>query len=165
MKKIFFDAVGWKSYCNTKKMLYCGAGRAGAGRWACWRWARRQGVRGVPAGRAWARGRGRRWALGRAGDRGAQVLGRAGRAWQAQALAGARTRADAQAGVARAAGGRWVGAWGARSRARRQARALRERAGQGWLGAGRAAWARGLALGCALGALGLFFARFDSVFS
>ena len=28
----FFDAVGWKSYCNTKKMLYCGAGRAGAGR-------------------------------------------------------------------------------------------------------------------------------------
>ena len=27
------------------------------------------------------------------------------------------------------------------------------------------AWARGLALGCALGALGLFLAWFDSVFS
>ena len=31
------------------------------------------------------------------------------------------------------------------------------------LGAGRAAWACGLALGCALGALGLFSIRFDSV--
>ena len=87
-KKIFimnnekknFDAVGWKSYCNTKKnMLYCGAGRAGAG-CAAGRWVRgralgaRQGA-GRAAGR-WARGRqalgtrqvgakraaGRRWA-------------------------------------------------------------------------------------------------------
>ena len=32
------------------------------------------------------------------------------------------------------------------------------------LGPGRAAWVRGLAKGCALGALGLFLARFDSVF-
>ena len=32
------------------------------------------------------------------------------------------------------------------------------------LGARRAAWARGLALGFALGALDLFLARFDSVF-
>ena len=91
-----------------------------------------------------------------AGGRGAQALGRAERAWQAcgrwqarghgrtrrRALAGARTRADAQAGAS--------------GTARRQARARAERAGQGWLGAGRAAWARGLALGCALGALGLF---------
>ena len=30
--------------------------------------------------------------------------------------------------------------------------------------AGRAAWASGLAVGCALGALGLFLIRFDSVF-
>ena len=61
----------------------------------------------------------------------------------------------------RCASGRAAGARGAR-----QARgALAERAGQGWLGAGRAAWARGLGLGCALGALDLFLARFDSVFS
>ena len=60
-EKNFFDAVGWKSYCNTKKkMLYCGAGRAGAG-CAAKRWARgralgaRQGA-GRAAGR-WARGR------------------------------------------------------------------------------------------------------------
>ena len=103
-----------------------------------------------PAGRrAWARGRGRRWELGRAGA-GAR-------------LAGARTRADAQAGVARATGGpsfvgrvRQGAAAGAGSRVAR---------GAGLAGPGRAAWARGLALGCALGALGLFLARFDSVFS
>ena len=72
------------------------------------------------------------------------------RAASARALAGARTLADAQAGVAHAAGGIWVGARGERGSAR--------------VGlAGR--WARGLALGCALGALGLFLARFDSVFS
>ena len=58
----------------------------------------------------------------------------------ARALAGARTLADAQAGVALAAGGRWVGARGARGRARRQARAPAECAGQGWLGAGLAGW-------------------------
>ena len=54
-------------------------------------------------------------------------------------MAGARTPADAQAGVARAADGRWVGARGARGRARRQTRA---RVGQSWLGArpGRAGW-------------------------
>ena len=57
----------------------------------------------------------------------------AGGLWGARgALAGAWTRADAQAGVARAAGGRWVGA---RGRARGQARAPAERAGQGCLGA------------------------------
>ena len=56
-----------------------------------------------------------------------------GRAWQ---------------GVAAGAGARGAGLAG------RQARGL---------GAGRAAWARGLALCCALGALGLFSIRFDSV--
>ena len=39
-----------------------------------------------------------------------------------------------------------------------------EHAGQGWLGGLGAAWARELAKGCALVALGLFSARFDSVF-
>ena len=71
-KKINFDAVGWKSYCNTKKnMLYCGVGRAGAGRWACWRWARgrqalgaRQAGAGRSAGRRWAGGARAAWAPG-----------------------------------------------------------------------------------------------------
>ena len=65
--------------------------------------------------------------------------------------------------------GQAAGARGARGR---QARARAERAGQagagarGACGAGLAGrWARGLALGCELGALGLFLARFDSVFS
>ena len=30
-KKKKFGAVGWRSYCNTKKMMYCGAGQAGRG--------------------------------------------------------------------------------------------------------------------------------------
>ena len=65
---------------------------------------------------------------------------------------GARARAQVgagtQAGRARGARGRvgargahgWVGARGAHGRARWQVRARAERAGQGWLGAGRAAW-------------------------
>ena len=142
-----------------------GAGRRASGRWAQagagalgWACAERAG------GRAWARGRGRRWALGRAGGRGAQAAG-ARRRWGAgrRADTGARGRragAGRRADTGGRAGGR--GARGARGRARRQARA---RAGQAWLGVGRAAWARGLALGCALGALGLFLARFDSAFS
>ena len=82
-KKKIFDAVGWKSYWNTKKKLYCGAGRAGAGRWACWRWA--LGVLALGAGRAGAgragRARGqqarRRQAAGR-GARGACAAGAEG---------------------------------------------------------------------------------------
>ena len=46
--------------------------------------------------------------------------------------------------MAHAAGGRWVGA-------REQARARAEPAGQGWLGAGHAAWARGLGARAGLG--------------
>ena len=61
-------------------------------------------------------------------------------------------RADGGARAAAGAGAR--GACGA-GPAGRQARGL---------GAGRAAWAPGLALGCALGALGPFSIRFDSFF-
>ena len=94
----------------------------------------------IVRGRA-GEGAGERW--------GAQALGRAGRSWQASGR---------RAGVARRARGRADG--GARGAcgagpAGRQARGL---------GAGRAAWAPGLALGCALGALGPFSIRFDSFF-
>ena len=86
MKIFFFDAVGWKSYCNTKKyMLYCGAGRAGAGLWACWRWVRgralgaRQAGAGRAVGRRWARGRqalgARQAGAGRAGHARPGLLG------------------------------------------------------------------------------------------
>ena len=86
------------------------------------RWAGAGRVRSAQAemrGRA-GEGAGGRW--GARGERGRPVAG-------ARALAGARTLANAQAGVAHAAGGRWVGA-----------RARAEHAGQGWLGAGRAGW-------------------------
>ena len=78
----------------------------------------------------------------------------------------------AQAGVR--SGQLGVQAWGAvGSQARGRAAGARQgpAAGAGARGArgaglaGSAAWARGLTLGCALGALGLFLARFDSVFS
>ena len=64
----------------------------------------------------------------------------------------ARRQARARQGAAAGAGAR--GACGA-GPAGRQARGL---------GAGRAAWAPGLALGYALGALGPFSIRFDSFF-
>ena len=70
---------------------------------------------------------------------------------------------------AQVGGRRKRAAAGSRTRQGRAERAAgrghAEREGQGWLGAGRAAWARGLALGSALGALGPFLIRFDSVFS
>ena len=82
----------------------------------------------------------------------------------------ARGRGALGAQAAWALGGTGAGARGAGARGRadggergacgagpagRQARGL---------GAGRAAWAPGLALGCALGALGPFSIRFDSFF-
>ena len=85
-----------------------------------------------------------------------QGVGRAGwRAWGAQA-GGRRMRVGGRARVlgARRTRGRAAGARQAEHR--RAGRA----AGRRWA---RAAWARGLALGCALGALGLFSIRFDSV--
>ena len=94
------------------------------------------------AGRAWARGRAER-AAGRAG------VGRIGRA----GVQSARGALGAQACRARGA------------RGRRAAGAAAGAGARGARGARLAGWqARGLALGCALGALGLFLARFDSVF-
>ena len=89
-------------------------------------------------------------------------------------------RSARPAGLARGArhgraADRRAGRWGAGATGRR-ALGMREAAGAGassaglagrqarCLGAGRAAWACELALGCALGAIGLFLARFDSVF-
>ena len=90
-----------------------------------------------------------------------QVLGAAG-AGRAGEL-----QERGSAGGARGVGGRRMG----RANGRRVGRADGRRAGaqQGTEGArqGRAgcsAWARGLATGCALGALGLFSIRFDLVF-
>ena len=87
-----------------------------------------------------------RWAG--AGRAGARAWAR-GRALQAAGRAGVERsgRAGVRSGTAGRAGS-WVA--GARQRA----------AGAR---AGRAGWARGLALGCALGALGLFSIHFDSV--
>ena len=120
------------------------------------------------AGRRWARvagrtARSRRWASVRArrarrarqagvSRRGAQgVLGRAGRAcWGAQG--GRRTGAGGRAS-ARQLGAGAGGRQGA-------GRAV----GKRWACGARAAWAPGLALGSALGALGPFSIRFDSFF-
>ena len=85
----------------------------------------------------------RAWRAGRAGDRRASVLGRAGRQahgrWRVRARAGERqlvASAGGRQGAGRAAGRRWA----------------------------RAAWAPGLAVGSALGALDPFSIRFDSFF-
>ena len=81
----------------------------------------------------------------------------AGRWLGAQGARGARRRGAGHAGgMLGAQAGRWARRRKARARgrawqARRQAR-------------GRVAWARGLALGSALGALGPFSIRFDSFF-
>ena len=50
------------SHCahDTARAWALGAGQQ-AGRWACWRWARRQGLRGVRAGRAGRAAGGHAW--------------------------------------------------------------------------------------------------------
>ena len=112
--------------------------------------ARSRGRRGAGASRRWGVGPGACGARRRARGRARQVAGRAGvlvRGCGAQ--------------LARQAAGR-AGAW-----ARGAAGAAGARGARG-TGAGHAAWARSLGArpgqGCALGALGLFLARFDSVF-
>ena len=120
---------------------------------------RAQGVRGA---RRWQLGAGAQAAAAR--GRGAREAG--GHAWRA--------------GVARRRHGRWAAraqARGALAGARARGRVSGRRAGRAGHGralqqararglgvAGRAAWAPGLALGCALGALGPFSIRFDSFF-
>ena len=144
-KKKNFDAVGWKSYCSRlwswdrhRARGWADCAQQALGKRACWACQARA-----------AGGLERAWRAGRAGVRRASVLGRAGlqahRRWRARGRAAAGRRR-------RRAAGRW-----ARGRAlgARQAGAGR---------AGRAAWAPGLALGSALGALGPFSIRFDSFF-
>ena len=112
-----------------------GAGRAG--RWACWRWARRQGARGRRLGAQGARWEGRH-------DMGARSAG-------GSASGRRRCRQLGAAGVGSAEQAA-AGARGARQAGRRHAGRARPRR-----------WACGLATGCALGALGLFSIRFDSL--
>ena len=122
----------------------------------------------------------------RLGSRGAgeRAGARAGRAWGAQVAAGRwalvsgrwQERTGAQAAAARARGARaGVGAagrgrergaaWqGARARRQLGGKRARGRAQQAWARGLGVAWAPGLALGCALGALGPFSIRFDSFF-
>ena len=92
----------------------------------------------------------------------------AGRAGHAQGAQGARGERRWQAGRAGPVGGRRAGRPDERQMGGSYARGTSGRARQGAIGArqglaGRIAWARGLATGCALGALGLFSTRFDSV--
>ena len=86
----------------------------------------------------WARAAGEReraWPVGRAGRAGERASGRGRTRRRAGARAGER-QLGARQGAGRAAGRRWA----------------------------RAAWAPGLVLGSALGALGPFSIRFDSFF-
>ena len=76
--------------------------------------------------------------------------------------AGGRARAHRQ--QAAGAGGTGVRALGARGHAGQAAGVRQGEAGARQERGARAAWAPGLATGCALGALGLFSIRFDSVF-
>ena len=131
--------------------------------------------------RAWALGVARRQACvgarasaGRRQQRAQRARGRARRRWGAGArVAGglqARGRWQARGHGQTRSGVGWRGARGRRTLGRRAGRARQGAAAsagaRGAHGAGLAwRWARGLALGCALGALGLFLARFDSVFS
>ena len=145
-KNFFFDAVGWKSYCNTKNVVLWS--------WACWRWALGVlplGAQAERAGRAcWAREAGghawgaRAWRAGRADGMGAGRHGRRSAvAGAAASWASVRERAD---GRGRAGG--------------RQRRA--GRAQQGRQARGLGAWA---GQDCALGAPDLIFKPvFDSVF-
>ena len=118
--------------------------RGACSRRAGGRWARLLGAQ--------AAGRAGRWALGNR----AQGAGRAGRHDRQQgarrAQAGVRGRVSKH-GAGRASGRRA----GARGK-------VRQASGRGTAGARRGRWARGLALGCALDALGLFSIRFDSFF-
>ena len=121
------------------------------GRWAC-RACARLGVLGAGAAGAWALGRRRQQRAGV--ERARQAGMRGARAWRAGGMGAGRhghRRAERWRARGRAAG-RAAGALGARGTAGRCSRR------------GRAAWAPGLALGSALGALGPFSIRFDSFF-
>ena len=114
-------------------------------------------------------GRARGWVLGVRGALGWARRQAHANARQQAGSAGARARRQARGRTpasrahrrqAAGAGGTGVRALGSRGRARQAAGAW-----QGAAGARPERWARGLALGYALGVLDLFLARFDSVFS
>ena len=140
---VVLEGLEWKGlYCNTlvciteiRDELYCKTVL-----YCGWKGCRRQNRIAIQNCIVTA-GMGAGQALGAAGAR--QGLWRAARAhsMRRQALRHAGTR-------------------GVRCRARQGAAGARQARG---LGAGRTAWACGLALGCALGALGLFSIRIDSV--
>ena len=88
------------------------------------------------------------WALGAGRESVSQAAGRAGRALGAARHGRCKQRARGRAEQA----GRRRGACAGRA------------AGRRWARRARAAWAPGLALGSALGALGPFSIRFDSFF-
>ena len=141
-KQKLFDAVGWKSYCNTKKccivelgVLALGAGRAGAGR------AGRARVLGVQGARG-------RWeCVGRHGRRRATAGGSA-----AAGRVSVRGHADGRGRTVGRAGGRRAD--GRQRRARRAQKGLQARGLGAWVGQD---WA--------LGAPDLIFKPvFDSVF-
>ena len=127
-------------------MLACAGVGAGALGWACV--GRRAGVRGAQGWRAWDARQGR--AAGVARGRGARQAGQA---------SGRRAGARGMRGRARGARGRGAAGRAELARHRRCARG-HARPGRG-LGV---AWAPGLTLGSALGALGPFPIRFDSFF-
>ena len=151
--------MGYCPFCIVTEWL--GAGRAGgrAGR-AGRRRGAGLGVRGALGRGAWqawrAAGAGALACAGvgaQAGGRGVrrQAAGagcrRARRALGARACWASGRRLAA--GVLQQARGHGRDTRGARGRARQQARALAERAGQGWLGGRRVAWALGARPGCA----------------
>ena len=170
-KKFNYNEKRKKNWCRNLEISYC---MICIVRLYCGEQWQRQGAGlGIRrAQRRWARQQARTGALGhRRACWGAGACGRAlgARVWHGQARC---RRADARAsgrcaGRAgeRQAHGRW------RARARAGERQLGAGAG-GRQGAGRAAgrrwaraaWAPGLALGSALGALGPFSIRFDSFF-
>ena len=148
MTEAGLDCIAIQSLCPRHSQ----AGRW-TGRWACG-WARR-----ARAGRAWgarvAAGGSRCWALG-AGRAGAlQASGARGRSGRlagggragGHGARGRRTLGRRAGRGRQVSGARAAGARGARGRARQQAR---ERAGQGWLGGRRAAWALGARPGLGL---------------
>ena len=164
---------GWLArakYCTVIQILYRGYSVLKDGRWALgWGAGRSMHAQGALGARSTGR---RAWALGQARGRHAQAgtrqQGGAPGVRRRQQRAGPE-RADRQAAGARGqrassrrTGG--VGQAGARGTAGRGSKRGRARA-RGLGVAGRAAWARGLAGGCALGALGPFSIRFDLVFS
>ena len=160
------SAVLQYSHCSGNTTRRRWAERTGAGLgvqalgWACRRWAGRAGNGQARRAQAWALGRvrGARTGAGRVDGRGAR--GRAGVGHRgARGAQGVRqARAGVGSGTAGRAGGagNWVAGTHAAGRARGRAHTGRGR---------RAAWARGLALGCGLGALGLFSIRLTRYFS